>query len=69
MAAESRNLLPGVSAIGRAKQCGVFDSGIDMVWIGKRRFEMPDALEFPGMLCAVVPLVSGEWFASGGEVS
>src|SRR6266496_6202513 len=28
---------------------------------------MPDAFEFPGMLCSVVPLVRGEWFTSLGR--
>src|SRR6202030_1868238 len=49
---------------------GVFYTGIDGVRIGERRFNMPDALEFPGMLCAVVPLMSGKGFAGlrGGIV-
>src|SRR2546430_13506275 len=33
------------------------------VRIGERRLEVPDALELPGMLRAVVELVRGEWLA------
>jgi hypothetical protein len=67
VSAESRNLLPCLSAIFGAEQCGVFYPGIHIVRIGERRFEVPDALELPGMLCAVVPLVSGEGLTSGGR--
>ena len=41
-----------------AEQGGVFNTGVDSVWIGQRRFEMPDSLEFPRMRRPVVPLVS-----------
>ena len=47
-----------LSAVGRAEQGRVFDPGIDRVRIAERRFQMPDALELPGMRRAVVPLVS-----------
>jgi hypothetical protein len=57
MAAKSRELLPGCSAVGCTKQSGVLDAGINDVRISQRRLEMPDALEFPGMRRAVVPLV------------
>ena len=40
-----------------AEQRGVFHPGVDGIRIGQRRFEMPDALELPGVLRAVVPLV------------
>jgi len=39
---------------------GVFDTGVDEIRIGVRRFQMPDALEFPGMLRAVIKLVGGQ---------
>ena len=45
-------------------QCGVFYSGTDNICVGQRRFEVPNALELPGMLCAVVPLVGSERLAS-----
>ena len=57
VAAQSGQLLPRLSAVGRAEQGGVFNAGVDRVRIGQRRFEMPDALELPGMRRAVVPLV------------
>ena len=56
-----------LAAVGRAEQGGVFDAGVDRVRIGQRRFEMPDALELPGMLRAVVPLVRGERLAGLGR--
>ena len=56
-AAQLGQLLPGLPAVGRAEQGGVFHPGVDRVWIGQRGFEMPDALELPGARCAVVPLV------------
>src|SRR5512132_1606245 len=63
MAAQSGKLLPRLPAIARAKQGGIFDTSVDYVGIGQRRFEMPDAFELPGMRRAVVPLVRGERFA------
>ena len=58
VAAQSGEFLPGLAAVRRAEQGGVFNAGIDGIRIGQRRFEMPDALELPGVLRAVVPLVS-----------
>ena len=58
MATESGQLLPGLAAVGRAEQRGVFDAGVDHVRIGRRWFEMPDPLELPWVRRAVVPLVS-----------
>ena len=55
--AQARKLVPALPAVGRAEQRRVFDSGVDRVGIGQRRFEMPDAGELPGVLRAVVPLV------------
>ena len=57
VAAQSGEFLPGLPAVGRAEQGGVFHPGVDRVRIGERRFEMPDALELPGVRRAVVPLV------------
>ena len=50
-------LLPGLAAVGGAEHRRVLRAGIDRVGVGQRRFEMPDALELPRMLRAVVPLV------------
>ena len=57
MAAQPGQLLPGLPAVGRAEQGGVLDAGVDGIGIGQRRLQMPDALELPGVLRAVVPLV------------
>ena len=67
MAAQPGQLVPRLAAVGRAEQGGVFDAGVDGVRIGQRRLEMPDALELPGMLRAVVPLVRGEGLAGFGR--
>src|ERR1017187_8185961 len=58
MAAQPGKLLPRAAAIRRAEQRRVLRPGVDGIRIGRRRFEMPDALELPGVLRAVVPLVS-----------
>ena len=49
--------MPGLRAIGRTEQRGVFHSRVNRVGIGERRLEVPDAREFPGMRRAVVPLM------------
>ena len=53
--AQAGEFVPGLAAVGRAKQGGVFHARVDGVWIGQRRLQMPDAFEFPGMRRAVVP--------------
>src|SRR5262249_13502873 len=50
-------LLPCLPAISRVEQGSVFYPSVDRVWIGQRRFEMPDALKLPEARCAVVPLM------------
>ena len=60
VAAQSGEFLPDLAAVGRAENRGVFHAGVDRVRIGERRFEVPDALELPGMLRAVIPLMSGK---------
>src|SRR4030095_13615335 len=67
VAAQSRKLLPRPTAVGRAEQGGVLNTGIDCVRIGQRRFEMPDSLELPRMCRAVVPLMRGERLARFGR--
>ena len=69
VAAQPGEFLPGLPAVGRAEQGGVFHAGVDRVRIGQRRFQMPDALELPRVLRAVVPLVRGERLAGFGDVS
>ena len=57
VAAQAGEFLPGLPAVGRAKQRGVFHAGVNRVGIGQRRLQMPDALELPGVRRAVIPLV------------
>src|SRR5277367_271588 len=57
MLAQPRKFFPSLRAIGRVEQRRVFDSGVDGVWIGQRRLQMPDASEFPRMRGAVIPLM------------
>ncbi len=59
VAAESGKFVPVLAAVGGFEEGGVFDAGVDEIRIGVRRFQMPDALEFPGMLRAVIKLVGG----------
>ena len=63
VAAKSRKLLPGFAAVFRTEDGGILDTGVDDVWFGERGFNVPDALELPRMLRAVVPLVRGEGLA------
>ena len=65
VSAEAGQFLPVLAAIGGFEQGRIFDSRVDRVRIGERRLEMPDALELPGMLRAVVKLMGGERSAGG----
>src|SRR5207245_11113263 len=67
MAAQGGEFLPVLSAVGRAKDGGVFHAGVNRVGVGERRLQMPHALELPGMLRAVVPLMRGERLAGFGR--
>ena len=69
VAAQSGKFLPAMTAVGRSENGSVFDSRVNGVGVVERRFEMPDAFEFPGMLRAVVPLMRGQGLAGfGGSV-
>ena len=61
--AQAGQLVPGLAAVGRAEERGVFDAGVDGVRVGQRRLEVPDAFELPRLLRAVVPLVRRERLA------
>src|SRR5262249_4587419 len=67
VAAEAGELVPGLTAVGGAEQSGVLHAGVDRVRIAQGRFDMPDALEFPRVLGAVVPLVRRERLAGFGR--
>src|SRR5437667_12906494 len=56
-AAQAGKLFPGFPAVRRFEDRGVFHACISGVRIGQRGLEMPDALELPRMLRAVVKLV------------
>jgi hypothetical protein len=58
--AQAREFLPVLPAVGRLEHRGVLHAGENRVGIAQRRLEMPDALELPGVLRAVVPLVGCE---------
>src|SRR4249920_2477855 len=60
--AQPGKFLRGLTGVGRAEQGRVFNTGVDCVRISQRRFEVPDPLELPGMLRAVIPLVRRERF-------
>ena len=55
--AQAGQLLPRFAAIRRFEKRGVFHARINVIGIVERRLEVPDALEFPRMLRAVVPLM------------
>ncbi len=63
VSAKAGEFVPRLAAVRGFEQRGIFHSGVDRIGIGERWFEMPDALEFPGMLRAVVPLMRGEGFS------
>ena len=67
VAAQAGEFLPVLPAVGGAEHGGVFHAGVNRVGIGERGLEVPDPLEFPGMLRAVVPLVRGERLAGFGR--
>src|SRR5207245_11355936 len=62
-AAQSSQFMPRFAGVFRLEQGVIFHSRVNVIGIVERWFQMPDALEFPGMLCAVVPLVGREWLA------
>src|SRR5580704_14968066 len=55
--AQTGEFFPGFAAVNGLENGGVLDPGIGGVRFRQRRFEMPDAFEFPGMLRAIVPFV------------
>src|SRR5207245_9174241 len=67
VAAQPGELLPRLAAVARAEQPRVFHPGVHRVRIGEGWLEMPDALELPGVLRTVVPLVPGEGVAGLGR--
>ena len=63
---QAGQFLPGASAVLRFKDGGVFHSRVSRVGIMQRGLDVPDALELPRMLRAVVPFMRSG-FALIGE--
>src|SRR5229473_4361575 len=55
--AEPGKFVPRFAAVFRLEQRGVFHARVNMISVIERRLKMPDALELPRMLRAVVPHV------------
>src|SRR5439155_6115066 len=54
-------------AVARAEQPGVFHAGVRRVRVGEGRLELPDPLDLPGVMRAVVPLMRGQRLAGVGR--
>lgn len=67
MSAQACEFVPCLPPIGCPEQGRVFDTGIDGIGVGQRRFKVPDTLELPWVLRTVVELVRGERFAGFGR--
>src|SRR5204862_4927882 len=67
VAAQPGELLPRLAAVARTEQRRVFHARVHGVRIREGWLQMPDALELPGVLGAVVPLVRGERLAGLGR--
>src|SRR5215472_19743 len=59
--------MPRFTAVFRFEQRGIFHACINVIGFVQRWFQMPDALEFPRMLRAVVPLVGRERLSGSGR--
>src|SRR5215475_2211485 len=60
MTAQAGKFLPRFAAIFRTKQRRVFHPGVDSVRFAERGLKVPNALEFPRVLRAVVPHMRGK---------
>src|SRR5580704_7138 len=58
--AQPGKLLPVLAAIGRAEDGSIFYARIHSIGIGERGLQVPHPLELPGMLRAVVKLMSSK---------
>src|SRR6185503_19872873 len=63
--AQAGQLVPVLAAVGALEDGGVLDAGVDSFGVVGRGLEVPDALELPGVLRVVVPLVRAERPAGG----
>ena len=64
MAAQAGKFVPRPGAVRGTEQGGILHPGVDRVGVVERGLKMPDALEFPGVLRAVIPHVGGEGLAA-----
>src|SRR5262249_14223271 len=60
VSAKAGEFVPGFSAVGGLEDRRIFDACVGGVGIFIRRLDVPDALEDPGLLRAVVKLMGGE---------
>src|SRR5258707_4676127 len=60
VSAQAGKFAPILAAVGGFEKSGVFHARVDEIRIGMGRVKVPDTLEFPGMLRAVVELMGGE---------
>src|SRR5215467_11836498 len=60
VAAKAGELVPGLASVFRTENGSVFDARVDGVCFRERRLDVPDALEFPRMLGAIVKLMRRE---------
>src|SRR6476660_4789875 len=67
VAAQSRKFAPRLAAIFGFEQRSIFYTGKNRLWFGQRRLKVPDALEFPRMLRAVIKLMRCQRLAGFGR--
>src|SRR5581483_8407262 len=63
MPAQAGKFLPVLAAVGRLEDRRVFHSRVHRVGLRQGGLQVPDTLELPGMLCAVIPLMRSQWSA------
>src|SRR5690242_2604706 len=56
-APQARQLPPGLGAVRSPEEGRIFDPGVNRIRVGQGWFEMPDPLEFPRVLGAIIPLM------------
>src|SRR5882757_3648783 len=60
VSAQAGKFFPVLATITRAEDGRVLHARVNSVRLGHRRLEMPDTLEFPWVLRAIVELVCGQ---------
>src|ERR1700728_1294595 len=67
VSAQCGELMPRLAAVRGAENSRILDSCVSRIGIVERRFDVPYALEFPGVLRSVVPLVRCQGLAGFGR--